>query len=201
MDFRKYYLILFIAVSTACNAQFKKQFILGAGGQFDKYTITIKTNSPNARPFPGQRTIANYGFGLEMGYYVFNNLSCSYKLVYQNYCSSIYNTSAYTTSFMNGLIIEKLFQLQDNIYFNIGAMPFYEKIYQKSDYLGEVIETNNQGSICTMGFSFVLDKNILLGAHVFRKFNSYTDDYGYSSPAGFIVSVKYIFKKDLFKGN
>lgn len=197
MHFRIFLLLLFVGVSVASKAQFKKQFLLGAGGQFDKYTITTKFSPSNYHHGSGQRTITNYGFGLEVGYYVFNNLSCSYKFIYQNYES---NTDK-TTSMMNGLMIEKLFQLQDNIYLNIGAMPFYEKIYEKKYYLTDVIETNNQGSICTMGFSFVLDKNIILGAHIFRKFNVYSDDNGYSSPAGFSVSVKYILKEDLLSRN
>ncbi|MCX6185612.1 MAG: hypothetical protein NTU43_01270 [Bacteroidetes bacterium] len=189
--------IILICVSITCKAQFKKQFLLGAGGQFDRYSITTKYTSPFGNSPSGQRTVTNYGFGLEMGYYIFKNLSCSYKLTYQNYNSNL----EYTTSVLNGLMIEKIFQLQDNIYFNIGAMPFYEKIYEKKYYLLDVIETNNQGSIFTVGFSFVLDKNIILGTHIFRKFNAFTDENGYSSLAGFSISAKYIFKKDLFKSN
>jgi hypothetical protein len=91
--------------------------------------------------------------------------------------------------------------INEVILLNIGINPFYESITENLVwYQTEDKKTDNHGCIFTSGFSFILDKNIVLGTHLFRKFNSFADPAtGNSSLGGFSLSVKYIFKANLFK--
>jgi hypothetical protein len=180
------------------NAQFNKQWLLGAGGQYDKYSFSFKNlTSAGAGTNNLNTKVTNMAFGFELGYYVVENLSFSYKGVYQNWDGNNVKTS----SFFNGIMVEKIIPIHEIIFLNIGANPFYELISENSSlYQTENKKTDNHGCIITTGFSFILDKNIVLGTHLFRKFNSYADPAtGNSSLGGFSVSVKYIFKTNLFK--
>ncbi len=189
-------LIVFLIAGKIAFCQFNRQLIIGVGGQFSKYNITAKNVPLTTGLATSNRTVTNLGFGLEIGYYLFNNLSISYKLVYQNWDADANKTS----SFLNGVIVEKLVPIQNNTFFNVGIMPFYEIINEKKFYETNFTETNNHGCVFTTGFSFVLDENMILGTHVFRKFNAYSNQVnGNSSLGGFSVSVKYVFKNNLFK--
>lgn len=195
---KKLSIVVILLFTTKLNAQFNKQWLIGTGGQYDKYSFSAKnfvTSSAGSNNLT--TTVTNIAFGLELGYYVSQNLSISYKGVYQNWDGNYVKTS----SFLNGIIVEKMIPIHELIFLNIGVNPFYESIKENSVwYQTEDKKTDNHGCIITTGFSFVLDKNFVLGTHLFRKFNSYADPAtGNSSLGGFSVSVKYIFKTNLFK--
>jgi hypothetical protein len=195
---KKLSIVVILLFTTKLNAQFNKQWLIGAGGQYDKYSFSFKNLSSNGSGSSNLNTkVTNTAFGLELGYYVAKNLSISYKGVYQNWDGNYVKTS----SFLNGIMIENIIPIHEIIFLNIGVNPFYELISENSSlYQTENKKTDNQGCIFTTGFSFVLDKNFVLGTHLFRKFNSYADPAtGNSSLGGFSLSVKYIFKTNLFK--
>lgn len=195
---KKLTIVVILLFTSKLNAQFNKQWLIGAGGQYDKYSFSAKnfvTSSAGSKNLNTKLT--NIAFGLELGYYIAKNLSISYKGVYQNWDGNYVKTS----SFLNGIIVEKMIPIHEIIFLNFGVNPFYESITENLVwYQIEDKKTDNHGCIFTTGFSFVLDKNFVLGTHLFRKFNSYPDPAtGNSSLGGFSVSVKYIFKTNLFK--
>jgi hypothetical protein len=182
------------------NAQFNKQWLIGVGGQYDKYSFSAKNFITSSAGSKNLNTkVTNIAFGLELGYYVAKNLSISYKGVYQNWDGNYVKTS----SLLNGIMVEKMIPIHEIILLNIGVNPFYESISENLVwYQSTNKKTDNHGCIFTIGFSFVLDKNFVLGTHLFRKFNSYPDPAtGSSSLSGISMSVKYIFKNNLFKKN
>lgn len=198
MPMKKLSIAAILLFTIKLNAQFNKQWLLCAGGQYDKYSFSFKNlTSAGAGTNNLNTKVTNMAFGCELGYYVAKNLSFSYKGVYQNWDGNNVKTS----SFFNGIMVEKMIPIHEIIFLNIGVNPFFELISENSSlYQNENKKTDNHGCIFTSGFSFILDKNIVLGTHLFRKFNSYPDPTtGSSSLGGFSVSVKYIFKTNLFK--
>jgi hypothetical protein len=83
---KKLSIVVILLFTTKLNAQFNKQWLIGAGGQYDKYSFSFKNLSSNGSGSNNSNTkVTNMAFGIELGYYVTKNLSISYKGVYQDW--------------------------------------------------------------------------------------------------------------------
>ncbi len=185
-------ILLYACLNFKSNAQFNKQWLVSGGFQLDKYNFSSKNLPVSTGSGTSKYSVTNYAVGVEVGRYFYKNISLSYKLVYQNWDA----IPQKTISILNGIMVEKLIPIHENISLNVGLTPFYEFISDKKNYNKEVSETYNWGSILSLGFSFIIDNNIVLGTHLFRKFNSFPDQInGFSSLSGYCVTVKYVIKK------
>lgn len=191
MNLKVIYSILFLCFSLFAKAQFNKQFIVSGGGQVSVYNETLVYKAANGATATRKGNQTNIGFSAETGYFIFKNLSASYKFTYLLWND---NTGAkFTTkAIRNEIIINKLFTMKNNIYFNIGAAPFYQKISIKESTLSE-IENIDHGLVFYTGFIFGIDDVGLLGINYFKTFNNYPST-AFLKP-GIEVTYKYVFNK------
>lgn len=172
------------------HAQFKKKYFLSGGFQasVSNQILTYKSDNGGAYTIKGNQT--NIGISAEVGYFFFKNLSASYQLTYQFWEDNL-GSRFVRKSVVNGICLNKLFFINEMLYFNFSVTPFYKNYVFKEDVLNEV-ETINHGVILSSGFNFVINENGLLGVNLFRTLDKLPDTYT-ENKSGLVVSYKHIF--------
>jgi hypothetical protein len=199
-------LIFSTLLSEIITAQttFNKKFFLGAGGQlsiynrnrtFFEYLTNEKIESKN--------TLTNYGISAELGYFILRNFSASLQSTFQEWSSETSSSKSTINSFHNGIALNKMFLVKNDLFFNLGITPFYEKIYYTPsvilDWTSEEKSESrtNHGAIFNVGFAFAVHKNSIVNIGLYRKFGS-IPVIEESVKSGMVVSYRYVFnnKKD-----
>lgn len=192
MNLKVIYSLLFLCFSLFAKAQFNKQFIVSGGFQIATYNQTLKYSNSQGGSYTTHGNQTNIGLSAEVGYFILKNISASYQFTYQFLDDNLGNRLI-RKSIVNGFCLNKLFVVNDIVYLNFAATPFYQKFTFKEDIFNE-IETINHGVIFTSGFNFLIQKNGLFGVNLFRTIDKFPDS-SMPNKSGLVISYKYIFNK------
>jgi hypothetical protein len=173
------------------NAQFNKQWLLSGGGQVSIYNQSLDYKSPGVGGYNVKGNQTNIGLNIEGGYFIFKNISASYKFTYLLWDDNLGNKWK-TKAIRNEIIFNKLFPMKNGVFFNLGAAPFYQKYTMKEGNLVE-FESVNHGCVFYIGFMFDINNCGLLGINYFKSLDKSTSIA--PSKPGIEITYKYIFNK------
>lgn len=178
------------------NAQFNKQWLLSGGGQVSYYEQITKITSASGviNKFKGFQT--SIGIRAEVGYFLAKNTSLSYQFTYLYYDDNRINGFNNFKLYRHGISIVKYLPLNNDLYLQIGAMPFIGKrVYKEpSTPMPDMNETVH-GCIFEGGVTFLIQKNSLLGINLFKILDNNAETSYFNDKAGVSISYRYIFSK------
>jgi len=172
------------------NAQFNKKWLVSGGGQVSVYNQKLVYKASNGS-YTTNGNQTNIGFGIEAGRFILKNLSVSYKYTYLLWDDNTGNKWRVNLN-RNEILINKLFPIKNDLFFNLGISPFYQKATTKENNLS-AFETISHGCVFYVGFNFQIDRASLVSVNYFRIIDNLPATI-FSKP-GIELSYKYIFNE------
>ncbi|MCF8430155.1 MAG: transporter [Bacteroidia bacterium] len=192
MNLKVIYSILFLCYSLFAKAQFNKQWLVSGGFQFSYYEQSTTTLYTNGRIISNKGYQTNIGLSAELGYFVLKNISLSYQFTYLLYDDNNSNHNIYKF-YRNGISLNKLFPLNQDLFLNVGATPFYTKRSFKESVLSPIDDVLH-GCIFDAGVSFLIDKNSVLSMNLYKQLDNQPEDVFNNNKSGMYIKYRYIFK-------